>query len=143
MALPKQIIAFKEITEKHQPIGTAMMTAGYKKNTAIKPKNLTNSKGWKELMEKYLPDKLLAEKHLEGLHATKGIYRQTEEYTWVKIDEEPDAAVIHKYLDSAYKLKGAYPKGEDVGSKTLILNITGEVAKRYGLISDTSTSADS
>ncbi len=41
-----------------------------------------------------LPDELLSKVHFEGLNATRG--------------EEPDFAVRHKYLDTAYKIKGSY-----------------------------------
>lgn len=46
-----------------------------------------------------LPDDLLAQKHLEGLEATHHV---------PVVGEEPDYAVRHKYLDSAYKIKGTY-----------------------------------
>lgn len=41
-----------------------------------------------------LPDDLLSRIHREGLEATR--------------DDEPDYGVRHKYLDTAYKLKGSY-----------------------------------
>lgn len=43
----------------------------------------------------------------------------------------PDAL---KALDIAYKLKGKYPTDGEGGNKTLIINITGETAQRYGLL---------
>ncbi len=55
-----------------------------------------------------LPDELLAQVHLEGLSA----YR-----TWGYGDdarEEPDYATRHRYLDSAYKLKGSYAPEKSV-----------------------------
>lgn len=62
-------------------------------------------------LEEALPDELLAQVHKEGLFATKPNYSSTKDpVTGVaeKIDEEPDYAVRHKYLDTAYKLKGNY-----------------------------------
>lgn len=50
-------------------------------------------------IHKALPDELLAEVHEEGLAATF-----TDKYN----TDEPDYATRHKYLDSAYKLKGTY-----------------------------------
>lgn len=65
-----------------------------------------------------LPDELLAQVHLEGLQATKrsgtggmkigiGTDGQVNDFGHTEIDE-PDYAVRHKYLDSAYKIKGSY-----------------------------------
>ncbi len=58
-------------------------------------------------IEEALPDDLLAQVHREGLLATKGVYVKTEEGN-EKVEEEPDHSVRHKFLDSAYKLKGSY-----------------------------------
>ena len=58
----------------------------------------------KNAIAEALPDELLARVHLEGLEATKG-----------GESEEPDYAVRHKYLDSAYKVKGNYaPEKKDI-----------------------------
>jgi hypothetical protein len=103
MATLKQKRAFKEITENNRSVSDGMRRVGYKKSTATKPKNLTNTKGWNELMEKYLPDKDLAKVHKEGLLAIKRSTSLTEPD---QID--PDYPTRHKYLDTAYKLKGKY-----------------------------------
>jgi phage terminase small subunit len=50
-----------------------------------------------------IPDELLIEVHLQGLKATKKVVIEQEE-----IDEEPDYATRHKYLDTSYKIKGSY-----------------------------------
>ena len=104
--------AFKEITENHCSVKSAMLKAGYAKSTASKPKNLTESKCWKELIEEYLPDNLLAKVHKEGLQAMKG--------------KKADHYARHKYLDTAYKLKGDYAPNK--------LEHSGEVTNRidYG-----------
>lgn len=113
MATLKQKIAFKEITENHgKSISGVMRKVGYKKNTAKKPSNLTKSKGWEELMEKYLPDSDLAKAHKEGLSAIKKEHKIVDRdddgkpiYDFVDVD---DYSTRHKYLDTAYKLKGKY-----------------------------------
>jgi hypothetical protein len=67
------------------------------------------------IWQDYLPDELLKEVHLEGLQATKKQFRNnvaTGEIEEVAI--EPDHAVRHKYLDSAYKLKGSYAPEKSV-----------------------------
>lgn len=82
-------------------------TESYGTAAVIAHENLNKPKIQKAL-EEALPDDFLHKIHLEGLFATKGIYRQTDDYTWTKIDEVPDTPVIAKYLDMAYKLKGSY-----------------------------------
>lgn len=84
-----------------------MVVAGYSKNFAHNPHLLTNSKGWQELMQQYLPDALLARKHKELLMVPKKVrhFKKGElesEYT------ELDSNAIGKGLDMAYKLKKRY-----------------------------------
>lgn len=63
---------------------------------------LTNDNIVKSIQD-YLPDNLLAQVHLEGLKATT--VRFTPEGERIDVD---DYATRHKYLDSAFKLKGSY-----------------------------------
>lgn len=55
-------------------------------------------------LEEALPDELLAKIHVEGLYATKPIYNSEGDL----VAEDADFNARHKYLDSAYKLKGRY-----------------------------------
>ena len=58
-----------------------------------------------------LPDKDLIKVHKEGLQAGKHIYKNNNETG--EIDDlgvEPDYAVRHKYLETAYKIKNYFPK---------------------------------
>lgn len=55
-------------------------------------------------IQEALPDDLLAQIHREGLFATKPVYSKEGDL----VAEEADFSVRHKYLDSAYKIKGAY-----------------------------------
>ncbi len=89
MPTQKQRAAFKEITENHRSVSEAMRSVGYSPSTASKPSNLTKSKGWKWLANKYIPDELLAQKHRELL-------------------DKQDSASVAKALDMAYKIKGYY-----------------------------------
>jgi len=101
MATLKQQKAFKEAGVNGGNISQAMKTAGYSESVSKRTDKLTNTKGWQELVEEYLPDSELARVHQEGLRATN-------------IDK-PDFSVRHKYLDTAYKLKGSYaPERKDV-----------------------------
>lgn len=54
----------KILAENHgMAVGEAMIRAGYSPITALKPSNLTNSKGWQELMDEYLPEENVAKVH--------------------------------------------------------------------------------
>lgn len=55
-------------------------------------------------IQEALPNELLAQVHLEGLHATRSVLFADGD----GINDVPDYAVRHKYLDSAYKIKGTY-----------------------------------
>ncbi len=71
MATEKQKLAKIKVVEFRGNVSKAMREVGYKEKTAKNPKNLTESKGWKELMDDFLPDELLSEKHRELLKATR------------------------------------------------------------------------
>lgn len=102
MATIKQKKAFDKVLENGGNVSRAMMDTGYTVATAKTPKKLTTSKGWQELMDEHLPDKLLATKHLELLNSER---------------EE----IATKSLDMAYKLKGSY-----AAEKTTSLNVNVE-----------------
>lgn len=78
---------------------------------AIASQNLAKPVIQNYLMEA-LPDDLLARVHSEGLNATR------------IEDDGPDYAVRHKYLETAYKLKGSY-----AAEKSVYVNLTGEDLK--------------
>lgn len=52
-------------------VSAAMRDAGYDDTTAKNPKNLTESRAWKDLMAEYLNDEKLSKKHDELLGSTK------------------------------------------------------------------------
>lgn len=109
MATIRQKKAFDKTLENGGNVSKAMSKSGYSKAMAKNPQKLTQSKGWQELMDKHLPDDLLAKVHREGLEAGKTVYKNN--VTTGEMEEvgfEPDFSVRHKYLDSAYKLKGSY-----------------------------------
>lgn len=110
MATKLQTDSVKALVETGGIVSTAMIKGGYSKKTAKTPQKLTNSKGFKELCEKYLPDELLIKVHKEGLKAVKKeqkiIGRDDDgkpEYEMIDVE---DYAVRHKYLETAYKIKG-------------------------------------
>ena len=81
-----------------------------------------------------IPDRLLVEVHNEGLQASKKVFKNNNESGEIEeVSEEPDYAVRHKYLDSAYKLKGTYAP-EKTENKTVVNVVSPEslaLAKEY------------
>lgn len=122
MATENQKQVFNKVQEKVGKGGKVAiskeMEGTYSKSVAKNPQKLTGSKGWQELMEQNFPDKDLAKVHKEGLKAGKKILVNGKS---IGI-EEPDYATRHKYLDTAYKLKGVYAP-EVVETKTVNLNL--------------------
>lgn len=103
MTTLKQKKATTLIMESHGklPVSRAMLEAGYDPTTAKNPKNLTESKGWKELLEKHLPDNRLLEVHNEALDAVKIVSSHTEpDYT------VPDVPTRLRAVELGYKVKG-------------------------------------
>ena len=99
----KQKKAFKAVVSG-STLTQAMKDVGYSEETSKRTNKLTATVGWKELMEKHLPDDTLAQVHHEGLKAGSKIIIDGKD-TGIVV---PDYSVRHKYLDTAYKLKGSY-----------------------------------
>lgn len=110
MVTIKQKKTMKKLVENHGNISKSMREAGYSKNTAKNPKNLTDSLGWDGLMEKYLPDKDLAKKHKELLNKKETIARNNIKTGKIEVKRtgEIDAQAVGKGLDLAYKLKNKF-----------------------------------
>mgnify|MGYP001563744991 CR=1 FL=1 len=107
MATIKQKRAVAILAENGGSVSAAMREAGYSDISAATPKKLTESDGWQELMQKYLPDKLLARKHKALLTIPKKtrVIKQGEIITET---EELHTEAIKAGLDMAYKLKAKY-----------------------------------
>jgi hypothetical protein len=75
-----------------------------------------------------IPDELLEKVHLEGLEASDKVVKQGEVF------DIPDYQTRHKYLDSAYKLKGLYAPEKSI-NLDIQADITNpqarELAKKY------------
>lgn len=65
----RQKKAFKALGENGGNITKAMIAADYAPSIVHATEKLTNSKGWKKLMESHLGDEVLAKKHKELLNA--------------------------------------------------------------------------
>lgn len=105
----KQKRAFKALAVNGGNISAAMREAGYAPSITHKTEKLTNSVGWQELMNQYLPDDKLAEVHQQGLAATRIHTSHTEPDQVVE-----DWATRAKYLDMAYKVKGNYAPEKNI-----------------------------
>lgn len=148
---PKQRRFVEEYIENGGNATKAVIDAGYNtKNNltarVIGSENLTKpniQNAIKSLADR-IPDDLLERVHLEGLEATKrsgtggmkigiGTDGKVNDIGHTEIDE-PDYAVRHKYLDSAYKLKGAYAPDKSI-NLDIQANITDpkarELAEKY------------
>lgn len=124
----RQKMAIKILVEEGGSVSGAMRKAGYSVETAKTPSKLTSTPAWKELMEKYLPDLLLAQKHRELL--TTNIKRRRTDNGAV-IEESIDVAALSRGLDMAYKLKGIYAAEKKEISGNLSLSaLLGEVNKK-------------
>ena len=126
MATLKQKLAVKEITEKHISVSKAMLNVGYNKVTALKPQNLTKSKGFKELIKSVgVSDEDLAEILSGGLRANKIITSPTEPDR-----EYPDWATRHKFLETGLRMRGYVNKDDNT---TNVFQIIKEQKNRYGI----------
>lgn len=118
MATTKQKKAIKKVLNG-TPIKHAMQEVGYAPSTAKTTTKLTSSKAWEELMEKNLPDKLLAKKHLALLEKEEVVVRNN--VTSGEIETIPtgqiDTTSVAKGLDMAYKLKKRYPKESEINQQ--------------------------
>ncbi len=112
----KQSVFVEEYAKTHN--GTEAALVAYDTddpNTAgvIAHENLRKPK-IQEALEEALPDSLLLQTHKEGLFATRTVFNKDGN----AVAEDADFSVRHKYLDSAYKLKGSYAP-----EKRLTLNV--------------------
>lgn len=136
MATEKQKKAISNVVENGGNVSRAMKDAGYSEQTAKNPSKLTDSKAWNELMDKYLPDKSLAKIHNEGLKATTNkphlIDRDDKGRPVYDYIPEEDYQTRHRYLDTAYKLKGKYA-ADKIEHSGIILTLEKEIAEQNGL----------
>lgn len=120
----KQRLVAKNLSENiGKPVGKAMREAGYAESTSKSPALLTKSKNWPILVEKYLPDKLLARKHKQLLTVPKKIRRYVKGDLESEV-EELDTNAISKGLDMVYKVRGKYPTEKDSGDTNVaVVNV--------------------
>lgn len=75
--LPARVIRIKAVARKvlagkgRKSVGAAMREEGYSPVYADTPQKLTRSKTWKQILAEFLPDELIAQKHLELANAAE------------------------------------------------------------------------
>ncbi len=108
--------------ENHGNVSRAMIDVGYDETTAKNPKNLTESKGFKELMDQMgLTDELLTSALIED------------------IEKKPQNRKAE--LELGFKLRGRLNEQQREGDKTLIVLVSTESGQRYASISRTSVNS--
>ena len=86
----------KEILENRgTSVSKAMRNAGYSKAYSKNPQQLTTTKSWQELMNEYISDDLVAEKHNALLNKRDPL-------------GDIDTQAVKSGVDMAYKIKGKY-----------------------------------
>ncbi len=119
----------KKLTRKQKTFVKAYIETGNGRESARRAYNVKNDNvagvvagenltkpNVKNAILEALPDDLLARVHQEGLEATF-----TDKYN----TDEADYAVRHKYLDTAYKIKGSFAP-----EKSVTLNIEAQISPR-------------
>lgn len=94
MATVKQKRALDLLIENRGNVSKAMKDAGYTEASAKNPKNLTDSDGFKELLEAYLPDDMLLRALSDDIEKKEG-NRKAE-------------------LELAFKIKGKMTEKADI-----------------------------
>jgi len=108
-ATQRQKVAFSKTMEKNGNVSRSMREAGYSPNTAKTPKAITESKGWQELMEQYMPDDLLAQKHNELLNKKEVVIKTNSKGKFEVVETgQLETHAVRSALDMGYKLKGRY-----------------------------------
>lgn len=124
----RQRRAIALIPEHNGSVSAAMRAAGYSEMTAKNPSKLTESKAYKDLIEEFLPDHMLLERHSEIVNAPR-IHRTFIKGQIVEETEETDPSQV-RALDMAYKLKGKYASDGNT-TNVLIVQLSDTSASRY------------
>jgi uncharacterized protein with von Willebrand factor type A (vWA) domain len=116
MATIKQKKAFDKILENRGNVSKSLKEAGYSDAYAKNPQQFIKTQAYQEWLDKFdhqISDASLIKVHKEGLKASRKIFKNNNESGEIEmVSEEPDHAVRHKFLETAYKIKG-YEKSND------------------------------
>lgn len=97
-----------ETTGKPVSISQSMRDVGYGEGYAKNPQLLTKTRSWQELMDEYLPDDLIAEKHNALLNKKEQIVVRDGKTSEVVLTDEIDTNAVKAGVEMAYKIKGRY-----------------------------------
>jgi hypothetical protein len=116
MATERQKLAVDKIIENRGNVSRAMLEVGYSPATARNPKNLTDSDGFKELMETYLPDDMLLRALSDDIEKKEG-NRKAE-------------------LELAFKIKGRMTEKHDHTSngQSIVFALSEVIANKNNVI---------
>lgn len=105
----------------------ALVNAHYSPSYA-RSGQIKKTKGWQELMDKYLPDELIAKRHQELINKRDVKVVKTQDGQEVaEVLDQPETQAVSKGIDMAYKLKGSYAP-EQV--RKVVLTINAEVKQK-------------
>lgn len=122
----KQQKAIENVMENRGNVSRAMIEAGYDPTTAKNPKNLTESKAWKELMDKHFSEERLAQKIDEGLEATRvisAVSGTSANGGTTDFIDVPDFAVRHKYVETGLKIRRKFDDDDTEVPNLVVFNI--------------------
>lgn len=142
MATVKQQIAVREVL-KGASVAKAMRKANYGPSMDSHTQKLTKSKGWQELMEKYVGDKKLAELHKKLLNKKEIVITAIGKgYSQWEYTGQPHSDAT-KALDLAYKVRSKMPSEGSSDTKVLIINMLPDANGRYATRLPSSPEGDS
>jgi hypothetical protein len=108
----KQTRAVKAIASGEvSTLKEALILAGYSETVARNPHLITKTASFKELMQEYLPDELVAQQHRKLLNKTQVHVTKDGE---IIPTGQIDANAVAKGLDMYYKIKGSYAPTKSV-----------------------------
>lgn len=113
----------KSTGKKNISLAQVLKEAGYSDSVTKKPKLVTESKGWNDLMNNLLPDDLLVERlnSLIKLPLDVSIVKRGDE---VVVKEELNSLTVIRSLDIAFKLKGYYKSAEQKDTLLELLKLS-------------------
>ena len=106
----KQKLLVKKVIENNGNVSKSMRDVGYSPATAENPGLVTRTKTYQELMQQYLPDDLISERHNDLLNKKKYVIIKKRNSSKVKVikTDEIDTDAVKAGVDMAYKIKGSY-----------------------------------
>lgn len=109
-------------------LSESMRQAGYSESSAKACTRLKQSKGWKELMDKYIPESKLAQIHSKLLEAEETVFMKQDGEV-VKLTRE-DNQTIRAALNMGYKLHGSYAPEKIEMAKRQLSEMTDDELER-------------